>query len=167
MSLRRIYTTSKENAYADRPEDDGWCLIRGNPTIDVSVIFFYFGGICVHQSLIHSLLRAHTFLQRRSQLQQKQAETTDIMNQYRATDNDYNQKKDILTKILKDAERERLDVPVTLEEVKDALDEAENLVNFVTIEKLQEQLEDAGEETLMIRCGSRPTAQERRGSRIG
>jgi DNA-binding TFAR19-related protein (PDSD5 family) len=92
------------------------------------------------------------------------------MNQYRATDNDYNQKKDILTKILKDAERERLDqddVPVTLEEVKDALDEAENLVNFVTIEKLQEQLEDAGEETLMIRCDSRPTAQERRGSRIG
>ena len=89
------------------------------------------------------------------------------MNQYRATDNDYNQKKDILTKILKDAERERLDVPVTLEEVKDALDEAENLVNFVTIEKLQEQLEDAGDETLMLRCGSRPTAQERRGSRIG
>ncbi len=124
--------------------------------------------MCINPQSILSYVHT-SFLQRRSQLQQKQAETTDIMNQYRATDNDYNQKEDILTKILKDAERERLDqddVPVTLEEVKDALDEAENMVNFVTIEELQEQLDDAGEETLMIRCGSRPTAQERRGSRI-
>ena len=70
------------------------------------------------------------FLQRRSQLQQKQAETTDIMNQYRATDNDYNQKNDIIKKLLKDAERKRLDqddVRVTLEEIVDALYEAENM----------------------------------------
>lgn len=115
----------------------------------------------------------HTsFLRRRFQLQEKQAETTDLMNQYRAADIDYNQKKDILKKLLKDANtiapmsewRERLDqddVPATIEEVEDALDEAENKVNSITdnphvmrqyeerkmeIAKLQEQLEDVGGE---------------------
>jgi chromosome segregation ATPase len=94
------------------------------------------------------------------------------MNQYRAADNDYNQKKDVLKKLLKDAEtiapmeewKERLDhddVPTTLEEVEDALDEAENKVNSITdnphvmrqyeerrleIARLKEQLDDAGGE---------------------
>ena len=73
----------------------------------------------------------HTsFLRRRFQLQEKQAETTDLMNQYTAADNDYNQKNDIIKKLLKDAERKRLDqddVRVTLEEIVDALYEAENM----------------------------------------
>jgi chromosome segregation ATPase len=115
----------------------------------------------------------HTiFLQHRSQLQEKQAETVELMNQFRAADNDYNEKKEILKKLHNDAEtiapmaewRERLDrddVPVTLEEVEDALDEAENKVNSITdnphvmrqyeerrfeIARLKDQLEDAGSE---------------------
>ena len=102
------------------------------------------------------------------QLEEKQAETAELTNQFKPADADYNQKKDILRKLLKEAEtiapkeqwHERLDqddLPNDLEGVEDALDEAENKVNGITdnphvmrqyeerkkeIVKLQEQLDD-------------------------
>ncbi len=40
----------------------------------------------------------------REQLEEKQAESADLTNQYKMADNDYNQKKDNLKKLLKEAE---------------------------------------------------------------
>ncbi|KAL7538150.1 hypothetical protein ACHAXR_008319 [Thalassiosira sp. AJA248-18] len=109
------------------------------------------------------------------QVNEKEAETEDLANQYKAADADYNQKKDTLRKLLKEAETiapkaewcERLDqddLPENLEGVDEALDEAENKVNSITdnphvmrqyeerkkeIAKLQEQLdESAGEKDM-------------------
>ena len=102
------------------------------------------------------------------QLEEKKVETAELTNQYKAADADYNQKKDILRKLLNEAEtiapkeqwQERLDhddLPNDLEGVEDALDDAENKVNGITdnphvmrqyeerkkeIAKLQEQLDD-------------------------
>lgn len=110
-----------------------------------------------------------------NQLKEKQAETAELANQYQQADADYNEKKNILKKLLKDAEtiapkeqwHERLDqddLPENLEGVEDALDEAENKVNSITdnphvmrqyeerkkeIANLQKQLdESAGEQDM-------------------
>eukprot|EP00580_Thalassiosira_gravida_P014694 CAMPEP_0201682080 /NCGR_PEP_ID=MMETSP0494-20130426/51433_1 /ASSEMBLY_ACC=CAM_ASM_000839 /TAXON_ID=420259 /ORGANISM="Thalassiosira gravida, Strain GMp14c1" /LENGTH=1127 /DNA_ID=CAMNT_0048165835 /DNA_START=664 /DNA_END=4047 /DNA_ORIENTATION=- len=111
------------------------------------------------------------------ELTEKQAETAELTQQYKAADTEYNQRKDILKKLLKEAEniapmeewRERLDqddIPENLEGVEDALDEAENKVNSIAenphvmrhyeerkkeIAKLQEQLDEAGGEKNMKR----------------
>jgi DNA repair ATPase RecN len=62
---------------------------------------------------------------------------------YKAADNDYNQKKDILKKLLKDAESnapmtvwnakfEQEGIPESLEGVDEAIDEMENKVSNIT-----------------------------------
>ena len=112
-------------------------------------------------------------------LEEKKAETADLANQYKLADNDYNQKKSILKKLLNEAEaiapkdewHERLeheDLPADLEGVEEALDEAEGKVNSITdnphvmrqyeerkkeIANLQEQLdESAGEKDMYVMC---------------
>ena len=45
-----------------------------------------------------------SFVLHSEQLEEKQAESQDLTNQYKHADNDYNQKKDILKKLLKEAE---------------------------------------------------------------
>jgi len=112
------------------------------------------------------------------QLNEKQAETAELANQYKAAANEYDRKKDILKGLLKEAEtiapkkdgwQERLDqddLPENLEGVDDSLEEAENKVNNITdnphvmrqyeerkkdIARLQEQLDEADGEKDMKR----------------
>ena len=106
------------------------------------------------------------------QIKEKEEETSELSNQYSAADADYSQKKSNLKKLLNEAEKiapkeewhERLDqddLPVDLEGVDEALDEAESKVNSITdnphvmrqyeerkkeIAKLQDQLDEAGGE---------------------
>lgn len=110
-------------------------------------------------------------------LKEKQAETEELVDQFNAAEEDLKQKKAILKKAIQEAEallpqEEALqqlnsdDLPEGLEEVEEALDEAEDKVNNITdnphimreyaerkkdIARLQEQLEDAGGEKEMKR----------------
>ena len=121
----------------------------------------------IHLTYLHIQLSCDS-----DQLREKQEATNELTNQYKAADLEYNQKKDILKKLLKEAEtiapkdqwQERLDeddLPENLEGIEDALDEAENKVSSITdnphvmrqyeerkkeIAKLQEQLDGADEE---------------------